>query len=631
MQAQIQQAELFPAVPLLPGEVEAWRQREPLTVSQWAERHRMVTDGPWRGRLWRNEHTRYLVEPMDTWASPQVREEWIIGPFQSGKTSILYNCWAYGQHYNSAWAIIAMADENSAKRVSNERLQPIIRESPALAEIMTGSAQDLSNYELRLQASMTYLAWPRSEASLATFPVEHVFLDEVDIWKSGRKDNMGAVDQARVRTTTYQYTGKVLGVTTCTVDHAPGWYHLLRCQEVRVYMARCPHCDRLQIMRLEGLRWDDEVDATPDRVEAENLAWYQCAHCAQPWSEMDRRRAVRHGQYQPHHWDPQERWWTPCDPVERPIRVGFHFSAFYSPFVSLGQIASQAIKARTDSKVEQALYNRYLALPWKQDTVERQEDEILALVNPHHPRDLVPPNTACLILTADSQDRGFFYELRAWLYGEDLTSQGVRAGYVESKSALEEILTAIYRDPAGRQHRVAWGLIDSMGHRTAEVWDWCRGFPARNIIFPSQGAPGRQSLLYRPSQIEFYPGTTTRIPGGVKLYRFDTHAFKDLLSAKLAISPDDPGAWRFHAPGDNNEWNPLLREMARHYTAEYRDDNGLWQCRNGHANHYWDVAVLQLLAAYVLDLKLWNPEPAGSDDDDDDDDDYQPRRSLSRW
>ncbi|MFH1033220.1 MAG: hypothetical protein V1806_01815, partial [Pseudomonadota bacterium] len=60
------QAELFPAVALTAGEIEAWRRKEPLTVSQWAVRYRMVTDGPWKGN-WRNDHTPYLIEPMDTW------------------------------------------------------------------------------------------------------------------------------------------------------------------------------------------------------------------------------------------------------------------------------------------------------------------------------------------------------------------------------------------------------------------------------------------------------------------------------------------------------------------------------------------------------------------------------------
>ncbi|MCE1171627.1 MAG: phage terminase large subunit family protein, partial [Azovibrio sp.] len=115
-----------------------------------------------------------------------------------------------------------------------------------------------------------------------------------------RKDSMDAVDLARARTTTFPHTSKVLGVTTCTVEAAPGWDNLLKCQEVRVYMARCPLCGGLQIMGQAGLRWDEELAGQPDRVEAESLAWYECAHCQALWSEVERRRAVAAGAYRPH-------------------------------------------------------------------------------------------------------------------------------------------------------------------------------------------------------------------------------------------------------------------------------------------------------------------------------------------
>jgi len=383
-----EQAELFPGVPLTAGEIEAWRRREPLSVSQWAERFRVATDGPWKGPR-RNQHTPYLIEPMDIWGLPHVREVWVIGPLQGGKTQIAYNCWGYGQHYDQAWALFVMADEKSAARVSKERLQPIIKASSALRELLTGSPLDLGNYELRMQASMTYMGWPRSEASLATFPIPQVFLDEVDLWPAARKDAMDAVDLARARTTTFPHTSKVLGVTTCTVEDAPGWANLLMCQEVRVFMAQCPHCGGLQVMTREGLRFDEALSSEPDRIEAEGLAWYECEHCGAPWGEVERRRAVNAGQYRPHIWDPRAQTWEACPPLERPIRVGFHFSGFHSPFVNLGKIAAQSIRGQSDPKAEVTLFNKMLALPYRSEQAVRSEDLILALCD-ERPPGLVP-------------------------------------------------------------------------------------------------------------------------------------------------------------------------------------------------------------------------------------------------
>ena len=61
---------------------------------------------------------------------------------------------------------------------------------------------------------------------------------------------------AKARTTTFPFSSKVLGVTTTTLEDAPGWENLVKCQEVRVYMAKCPHCGGLrQGWRPHGLAY----------------------------------------------------------------------------------------------------------------------------------------------------------------------------------------------------------------------------------------------------------------------------------------------------------------------------------------------------------------------------------------
>jgi hypothetical protein len=54
---------------LQPRERDA-RTGAPLTVSQWAQLYREVTEGG-RPGPWRNEFTAYTVGPMDAWARSQ--------------------------------------------------------------------------------------------------------------------------------------------------------------------------------------------------------------------------------------------------------------------------------------------------------------------------------------------------------------------------------------------------------------------------------------------------------------------------------------------------------------------------------------------------------------------------------
>ncbi len=617
-----QAARLF-SVQLTQGEIDAWRRREPLTVSQWAERFRVVTDGPEQGP-WRNELTPYLVEPMDTWGQPRVRKVIVVGTDQSGKTQVLYNCWGYSQDYLQAWAMIIMADELTAGKIATDRLKPIIQESPALARLMTASPLDLSKNTLRLKGSITYMSWATSPVALATWPVECVFADEVDKWGGWKPTSQYAdpVAQAEARTTTYLHTGKVLAVSTCTTETGPIWVQLMRCQEIRVYMARCPDCGGLQIMRQAQVKWPEEAAADPDHIWSEGLAWYECEHCGARWNEAKRKQATRLGAYRPHRWDSEERWWKPAQPKDTPISVGFHFSSFYSPFVPLGKIAAMIIKAKSDEAANHELHNTYLALPYRNERAPRVEDEILRLANPDLPPGLVPAGTLALVAVVDVQHNGFYFTVRAWYPGldwqpgQDLEPHLVRHGFVESWSALQRVLFKDpYRDAAGRAYVISFGLVDSGdGTKSREVYDWCDKNPP---MMPSKGVAPTMAQPYRVSSIATHPG--------LPLYVVNSNHYKNILAAKLTIAPFDPGAWMLHSDlkGDTPG---ALNDYARQMVAERRNDKGIWEQIPHRPNHYLDCEVGHLVAYDIAGIAFLEPETEEPEEEP------QPiTRSFSRW
>ena len=42
-------------------------------------------------------------------------------------------------------------------------------------------------------------------------------------------------------------------------------------------------------------------------------------------------------------------------------------------------------------------------------------------------------------------------------------------------------------------------------------------------------------------------------------------------------------------------------------TAERENDQGVWECPPGRANHYWDCEVLAYVAADYLGISNWKP------------------------
>ena len=150
------------------------------------------------------------------------------------------------------------------------------------------------------------------------------------------------------------------------------------------------------------------------------------------------------------------------------------------------------------------------------------------------------------------------------------------------------------------EHVVHLAGIDSQGHRTREVYDWC--IRNRGRTLPINGER-RLKQPYTLANLENYPGTSVKIPGGLRLLHVHTKYYKDALHRKLSIAPADPGAWHMNAE--------CTTEWAKQLCAEYVDDLGNWSCPKGRDNHAWDVSVYGFCLADFLGLRYQQPELYG--------------------
>ena len=75
---------------LLPA-IEVLRPRERVTVSQWAERDRVLDANAAMPGPWRNSVTPYLVGIMDAFQEPDVEKIVFVKPTQVGGTAAMEN------------------------------------------------------------------------------------------------------------------------------------------------------------------------------------------------------------------------------------------------------------------------------------------------------------------------------------------------------------------------------------------------------------------------------------------------------------------------------------------------------------------------------------------------------------
>ena len=67
-----------------------------LTVSEWAAEHRILSrESSAEAGPWRNERTPYMVEPMNAFNDPRVREISVVAMSQVGKSEVELNIIGY--------------------------------------------------------------------------------------------------------------------------------------------------------------------------------------------------------------------------------------------------------------------------------------------------------------------------------------------------------------------------------------------------------------------------------------------------------------------------------------------------------------------------------------------------------
>ena len=124
-----------------------------LTVSQWAEKYRILDDSSNLSGRWSNSITPYLVEIMDCFNDPDIRRIYLCKAAQLGGTSALINILCYIIMNAPAPAMIVYPNDDLAKDVSNDKLKPAFRLIPEVRKLF----MENSSKELRLKFKLMVL------------------------------------------------------------------------------------------------------------------------------------------------------------------------------------------------------------------------------------------------------------------------------------------------------------------------------------------------------------------------------------------------------------------------------------------------------------------------------------------
>lgn len=580
---------------LYPGEREVMRRRPPRSVSEHVQGERYVHVSPLPGP-WDNDVAPHLVGIMDAFSQEHVREVFVAGGSQGGKTDLTHNCWAWAAVYEPGPALVVMQDKISGSEVFNDRFVPMIRDTPSLRKLRTKNPDDISLSRVRLKNGMvTYLAWSNSEGRLASKPIKILIMSEVDLYPQQ------SVKKARARTRAFKFERKIMEECTTSTEDGRIWQAQKSAQECRAFYAVCPHCGHEQTLRFEGIRWADGITDPVDLAE-KGSAWYECESCLKPWDEEDRNDAVREGRKR--HNGGWRRMDNGKPQVLRPSSIWFHLPPLLSQFVTFNEIAAAYLTTLVEPTTANLkyFYNDCLGLP----TPEDSEGEILQEKEIYERRESYAPEgakwelpMAALVITAfaDVQDDRLECEARAWGLGKENWGLGKKVFHGSPAQQdvwdqLHDYLQASeWRHESGAKLRIAATGIDTGGHHSGEAYTFSKK-SSRYYACKGSNIPGKP-LITRPVR------SKARVP----LYMIGTEGAKDSIHGWLSVVKTGPRYCHFSMQHDFEYFKELVSE----HGVNKKDSKGrpvrVWEVRKGYKRN----EALDIFVGTLAILERLNP------------------------
>lgn len=485
-----------------------------LTVSEWADRHRMLqTKNAAEPGLYRTDRVPYVREIADALSrDSRVRKVVCMKGAQLGLTEVGNNWIGYTIDHAPCPMLLVMPTEILGERTSKQRLDPMIEMTPVLSErVAARKSRTAGNTTLvkDFDGGILLIAGANSASGLRSTPARNLFCDELDIWPGEIGSSGDPLKLAQRAQRTFASVGaKTFLVSTPGIDGRSRIADEFEKSDRSFYHVPCLDCGELQRLRWRNVKYDvdDEGDVVP------KSARYACEHCGSMWPEAWKDEFLARGV------------WIPEVP-ERSSRVrGFHISSLYSPFgwFSWTDAAEMFEDGRKDPASLMVFVNEVLGETWREKG-EAPEWEQLYRRRETYKIGAVPAGGLILTAGVDVQKDRLECELVAW--GRNRESWSIdyivipgNVTTAEPWESLEEVLHRTYPHASGLRLPVRMMAVDSGdGNTTQNVYGWVRG-QSRSRVIAIKGDDRLPVLVASPSAVDVKVGGK-KLRRGLKLWR----------------------------------------------------------------------------------------------------------------
>lgn len=573
---------------------------EDLTVSEWANKYRVLSSDSAEPGLWRTSRTPYLAEPMNAYTDPKIRRITVVASSQVGKTEVQLNMLGYTVDQDPCSVIYIHPTVEDARKFSRQRIAPMIRECKVLRrKVADIKSRDSNNTVLQKSypGGMLTITGSNSASALASTPARVILGDERDRWAASAGTEGDPWELAMARQITF-YNAKSVEVSSPTIKGFSkiADAYLLGTQET--WQHQCPNCKEWKEIEFDHIRFEHEtVKVNGKKQHKIGLVEWVCPECGCLSDETVMRK-------QPQRWiaDNPEAY-------ERGHR-SFWLSAFVSPWISWKQIVEKFLIAKEDPEKFKVFYNTILGRLWEDRGDLEDEDGLMARREDYGTRPdgsavELPEGVLVLTCGVDTQDNRLEYEVVGHgHYGE---TWGIKKGFImgtpdtpEVWAALDKVIEHEYKFSDGRGLLISLTCVDSGGHYTNDVYAACSTRLSKKVI-AIKGQGGEGIPYTRPPKKQ-----PVKDNPNMKcwLYMLGVDAGKEIIMSSLKVQ--QPGVKYCHFPQNEEAgydylyFNGLLSEKS----VPMKSGKPQWVRLPGHAHN----EALDCRNYAIAALRIINPD-----------------------
>lgn len=231
-----------------------------LTVSDWADRNRRLSSkASGEPGQWTTSRTPYLREIMDAMSMSHPCKDGVhVKGTQLGGSEALYNVLGYSADQVPMPSMLVMPTTDGVKKISRQRIDTMIEETPSLRTKFAQAKSRSSSNTMSMKdypGGMWVFVGANSGPGLRNMPMRMVLQDEIDAYPDDVDGEGDPCQVADKRTDQFSARCKRFKCSTPKIKGKSRiWKRYEEGTQGRYYVP-CPHCEHLQHLRWEQMRW----------------------------------------------------------------------------------------------------------------------------------------------------------------------------------------------------------------------------------------------------------------------------------------------------------------------------------------------------------------------------------------